>query len=600
MQTNDSLASLVSGMGTDRDKRATTFYAPSYISEVELFYAYKSAWLPKNIVNFPAEDATRNGRDWSATLDQIADLEAEENRLGFWPKLRTAITLARLWGGSVLYIGTGDADPSKPLDPLTIKKGGFKYLNVFSRREVADGPIDMDITSETFGKPLYYEFVGNDQARLLQIHPSRFAIFTGAPHPDPTLAVANRGWGDSVLEAVFDSIKNVDSSSSNIASLLFEANVDVFSIPGFMESLSDPEYEARIIRRQTLVAMAKGISKALLLDAEDKYERKTISFTGLPDVLQSFLQIVSGASGIPVTRLLGQSPAGMSATGESDMKNYHDRIQTMQNMEITPAIYRLTECLIGSALGGRPPEVSYQWSPLEQMSEAEQSEIAKCNAETAQIYIDTGIYMAEEMRKVVTNQLTESGFYPGIDQVVAETGDAYAQQLEADKEAEALAAQAAATPQQIAADAAPRSLYVRRDVVNKVEIIAWAEAQGFTDIVPDLHVTVMYSAAAVDWFAIGGGYSDEDGTYTIGEGGPRLVEEFDGGAIVLQFSSSRLSWRHWEMKEAGARPDRDEYAPHITLSKVKPVDDLRTLEPYRGKIVLGPEIFEEVKVNAPV
>jgi uncharacterized protein len=42
-----------------------------------------------------------------------------------------------------------------------------------------------------------------------------------------------------------------------------------------------------------------------------------------------FRKIVSGAADIPVTRLLGQSPAGMNATGTSDMKNYHDRIQSI-------------------------------------------------------------------------------------------------------------------------------------------------------------------------------------------------------------------------------------------------------------------------------
>jgi hypothetical protein len=38
-----------------------------------------------------------------------------------------------------------------------------------------------------------------------------------------------------------------------------------------------------------------------------------------------------------------------------------------------------------------------------------------------------------------------------------------------------------------------------------------------------------------------------------------------------------------------------EYQPHITIT-YKPGDvDIEKGEPYRGKIVLGPEIFEEVK-----
>jgi hypothetical protein len=46
------------------------------------------------------------------------------------------------------------------------------------------------------------------------------------------------------------------------------------------------------------------------------------------------------------------------------------------------------------------------------------------------------------------------------------------------------------------------------------------------------------------------------------------------------------------MREAGASWDWPDYQPHISLSKA-PVD-LSKIEPYRGEIVLGPEIFEEI------
>ena len=43
-------------------------------------------------------------------------------------------------------------------------------------------------------------------------------------------------------------------------------------------------------------------------------------------MVRTFLQVAAGAADIPVTRLLGQSPAGLSATGESDTRNYYDMI----------------------------------------------------------------------------------------------------------------------------------------------------------------------------------------------------------------------------------------------------------------------------------
>ena len=74
----------------------------------------------------------------------------------------------------------------------------------------------------------------------------------------------------------------------------------------------------------------------------------------------------------------------------------------------------------------------------------------------------------------------------------------------------------------------PRSLYVRRDVLNPKDIMKWAKAQGFATVVPDMHVTVMYSKQPVDWIKVGADEfrSSEDGTLSIAPGGPRVVERF--------------------------------------------------------------------------
>ncbi|WP_430439073.1 anti-CBASS protein Acb1 family protein [Shinella sp.] len=593
LRANDSLRSVVAGLGDPlRDKAATTFYGFQQLDPVQLSNIYRSNWLGKKIINIPAMDAVRKGRDWQAEQDQIELIEAEEKRLGFWNKLLEVKTKARLWGGAALLIGTGETDLMKPLEAERIGKGGIKYLTVLSRRDVTTGEIEQDVLSEYFGRPGYYEVTG--RAEMVRIHPSRLAVFLGAPHADDLIAQSiNQGWGDSVLEAVYTAVRNADATAANIASLVFEANVDVFRVPDFMASLSDPEYRNRLMERFTLAATAKGVNKALILDKEEEYDRKQISFAQLPEVMQTFLQMVSGAADIPVTRLLGQSPAGMSATGESDMLNYYDLVSSIQSLEMTPALYRLDECLIRSALGSRPPEIFYSWAPLKQMTEKELAEIGKVNAEAASTFNQTGLFTAEELRTVVGNQLVESGFYPGLDQAMAETGNGWEKEFEEAKVAEAEAAAAAKEDPRQAQDAAPRTLYVRRDVINAAEIIAWAKGQGFKTTLPadDLHVTITYSRTPVDWMEMGSTWEDE---VKIPRGGARLMEKF-GEARVLLFNSNMLRWRHDEMVDKGASWDHPEYQPHITISYDPDAPDLADVEPYQGEIVLGPEIFEEVK-----
>lgn len=133
-------------------------------------------------------------------------------------------------------------------------------------------------------------------------------------------------------------------------------------------------------------------------------------------------------------------------------------------------------------------------------------------------------------------------------------------------------------------------LYVHRDLQNVEAFTAWAQAQGFVDIVDDPHVTVLYSKEEVDWDDVG---DTDTGTLVVPAGGKRTIEELgDEGAIVLRFASAALSQRHDEFVDDGASHDYDDYLPHvtITLSGVIPAG----AEPYDGELIFGPEIFETI------
>jgi 2'-5' RNA ligase len=48
-------------------------------------------------------------------------------------------------------------------------------------------------------------------------------------------------------------------------------------------------------------------------------------------------------------------------------------------------------------------------------------------------------------------------------------------------------------------------------------------------------------------------------------------------------------------REAGCSWEYEDYTPHITVADAPAnASDLRMIEPYRGPIELGPEIFQEI------
>ena len=597
----DGLTNVVANLGTSRDKASGSSYTVPMLSASQLMDAYRGAWLPRKIVDIPAFDSCRAWRNWEAQPEEVKALAAEERRLGVKGKILATRIEARLMGGAALLIGTGDANPALPLNPDAIAKGGIKYLTRLHMRQLSALDLCRDPASEYFDRPEFWMLNGVDGLGVT-IHASRLVIFTGTTVIDPGLVPTQLGWGDSVLTSVFQALTSADSVTANIASLVFEAKVDTVGIPDLMEKLGNPGYEATLLKRWALAETGKGINGTLMHDAEEILGQKKAGFASLPDVLDRFMQIASGAADIPMTRLMGQSPAGMSATGESDIRNYYDRVSAIQELEMGPAMGILDECLIRSALGSRPDGVTACWNSLWQTTDRERFEIGKMGAEIITALKGAELVPMEPLSEAAVSMLTETGVLPGLQAAVEEY---FAEHPDGEEEigepTPAPPGEEVGEPVETEApttnDSAPRTLYVRRDVLNPMDLIAWAEEQGLTDLQDptDLHITIAFSRQPVDWMKAGEPWGAK---LELPDGGPRVIDAF-GKALVILVASSELQWRHETIKErCGATWDFPEYQPHVTIAYPGTMPDLTKIEPYRGPIILGPEIFEEVKADA--
>jgi hypothetical protein len=611
----DGIQNLVANLGTSRDKASASGYYLNMIDDQQLMAAYRGTWLARKIVDIPAFDAFREWRTWQADPKEAKLLLKEERRLSIQGKLLRAKISARLLGGAALLIGDGALDTSKPLDPTKMAKGGLKYVTLLHRRHLSPGEYDRDVTSEYFDQPKHWTLSTVGGAGI-KIHPTRLVMFKGAEVPDESYSSHYVGWGDSVLLAAMEAVRNMDATSANVASLIFEAKVDTVGVPNLMAQLMRPDYEAQLTKRFLIAERGKSVNGTLIHDTEELIGQKQANFSSLADIIDRFMQLASGAADIPMTRLLGQSPAGMNATGDSDIRNYYDRIAAIQTLEISPATRILDECIVQSALGGNPDELEYKWSSLWQLDAKELALIGKTQADTVKVLSDTGLFPDQPLGEAAVQAMTDSGSMPGLDHAMkayfaenpdeefgAEKAEAAKAESEHQIEAAGMLANAkasAAQPQQKpadksqlrAADAAPATLYIHRKVLNGAEILGWAKAQGFTEALEqdDLHVTICCSRSPVDWMKVGESWEDE---IKVAAGGPRIMERF-GDATVLLFASSRLCWRHEDIKRFGASHDYPDYQPHITISYSAAGLDLSTVKPYAGEIVLGPEIFEEL------
>jgi phage-related protein (TIGR01555 family) len=392
--TADGLQNVVANIGTGRDKRSHSHFtlgAGSFVFHPELEAAYQDSWIARKIVDIPAEDATREWRTFKGEHAQA--IAQEEKRLGIQQQIQDLISFSRLYGGAVLLMITGQP-LDRPLNVDAIQKGGLKRLVVLDRWDLSCLNINYtNPTEPSYLLPEYYSVVGGSSL----IHHSHIVRMEGERLPR-RLKQLEDGWGDSTLRKALEDLRDTVAAKGGIASMILEANVDTITRDGLSDELASGADEA-ILHRYRLFGMMKSIVNVALLDGSEKYDRKTLTFSGLSDVLDKFMVWVSGAADIPVTRFFGTSAQGLNATGEGDLKNYYDSVRSRQESEYRGAIEILDQVLIRSALGSYPDDLEFEWNPLYQESGLEQAqqELAMSQSESARI--DSGVLRPSHVMK---------------------------------------------------------------------------------------------------------------------------------------------------------------------------------------------------------
>ena len=336
----DSLSNLAASLGVGRDKAAHDAFGLRTLERAEVEAMYRGDWLARKVVDIVPYDIVREWRAWSGHARRRG---ADGGRGA--PARPAQGDAARHGAGPALWRRRHPArhgrDRPRQTRPAARRAPAARRPQVPACRQPLAARrrgLDADPLSPWFGEPALYELSAPGRAPLA-LHPSRVVRFLGHPLPDPTLAPSF--WSDSVLQVLYDAVHAVALTTAGATSLMHEAKVDIVTVPNLSEHLSSAETTQQLSARFAYAAAMKSINNLLLLGDGETWSRQSVDFAGLPEMVRTFLQVAAGAADIPVTRLLGQSPAGLSATGDSDTRNYYDMIAARQELDLRPQLERL-------------------------------------------------------------------------------------------------------------------------------------------------------------------------------------------------------------------------------------------------------------------
>lgn len=395
------------GEGTPNTFNAT-HYVPQFTSlnRVALEWMYQGSWICGLAVDIPAEDMTREGIEVKCddvTLNR--DIDAEFDRYRVWSSLDEAIKWSRLYGGAIAAIMIDGADMSQPLGDVA--KGTFRGLYVFDRWQIEPSIELVQDLGPDFGKPVFYRVIDEQCGIKIKgdrIHHSRVIRLEGVKMPH-FIRRTYQGWGASILERIAPRVAAFDLASEGAAQLVSKAHLRYYKIQGLRDILTNGLARKGFLAQMDAVREFQGIEGMTLGDKEDDFQTFSYSFTGLPEILLQFGQQISGAIGIPLVRLFGQSPTGFNATGESDLRIYYDNVKKQQDNALRPGIKRLLSVIYQSLKGERPQEeVAFEFNPLWQMSNEQKSTVASSMTGAVSTALNDGIISPatamKELRKL--------------------------------------------------------------------------------------------------------------------------------------------------------------------------------------------------------
>lgn len=415
--TQDNFTNLAAKLGWGGNNLLSgSRYTRSGISRdwQQLAAMYRSSWIIGAAVDCVAEDMVRPGIELTGPVQpsDAVELIGDFRRLQIFERIAEGIKWGRLFGGAICVLLIEGQEPDTPLRLDTVEAGAFKGLLTLDRWRVQ--PTTNDLVTDLgpdLGLPKYYEVQPDAPAfRGKRIHYSRVVRFTGIdlPYHD---AVQENLWGQSVAERLWDRLIAFDSTTVGAAQLAFRAYLRTIKIKNLRAMIGGNDTAQKAVAKQLEFVRAGQSNEGMtVLDAEDEFMTSSYSFAGLDSVLIQMGQQLSGAVQIPLVRLFGQSPSGFNS-GESDLRNYYDSIDTKRETRLRDPVQTILDLLYRNRFKDTlPPEVGFKFNSLWQLTPEQRANIAKTVTDTVTSASSSGLISD----RVALKELQQASAYTGV------------------------------------------------------------------------------------------------------------------------------------------------------------------------------------------
>lgn len=352
-----------------------------------------------------ADDMTRKwieikgGEDVEAEkIDKLKDLV--ENKYHLRQVFHKAFTTTGYMGGALIFVKVGlnnkTADMKLSYSDVSAELKQGETLRFVVVDPVNCSPADYNCTDplqEDYMQPKRWYILGNtvDSSRLIPIVDNE---------PPVLLKPCYNFLGIPQAQILWDYVMHFNDCRVSTARLLNKLSLLVVQTD--MDAvLTDPNGVANFDTKMDLLARYRTNDSVFVCDKDSEGVMNVqTSIAGCTDIVRQSLEMVAAINRTPAVKLLGISPSGFNATGESDITNYYDYVHSKQELHHDD-IQKCLEAIQLVEFGFIDKSIGFEFVPLSEENEASKAMTAQTEIGALSQLLDRQVMSAEEMRQAV-------------------------------------------------------------------------------------------------------------------------------------------------------------------------------------------------------
>lgn len=386
-------------------------------------------WLIDRICTLPGRDAIRHGFD--VVLPGVPEAKQPEVRaaireansaLHLNRQMIQFVRFGRVFGIRValFVVDMGDEAKQKeyyenPFNPDAVKPGTYKGISqidpYWMTPELDDAGV-RDPASIDFYEPTWWNIQGK------RYHKSHLAIYRTSDVAD-LLKPSYQYAGISIPQRIMERVYGAERTANEAPQLLMTKRLGVWKTDLAHIMMNQDKFAVHMEN----FAIYRDNYGQRIIDTEDEMAQFDATLSGLSDVIDGQYDIVCAAGGVPITKVMSKSPkGGLGQSGNYEEASYHEELETIQDLDLTPFLDHhhllLALSVIGPKFGLKNVVIQHEWNPVDSPDAKELAETNKLKAETDTALANAGAIDGEDIRNRIRSA-KDSG-YTGISADVPE------------------------------------------------------------------------------------------------------------------------------------------------------------------------------------